>query len=408
MLAKLISVRRNKTSVYFEIENEEIACFKGKDVILFGAGSCGARALEEIEKIGSNIIGFADNNRTLANTDFMGYKILMPEEIVKFKDVKVIITSTYVEEIKQQLKDMNCPNVYVAKVGVLRAVLEKEKFKNVILSNEEANQKILEGLTGKNPFFIGRLGSVELECLCNYLYFLNRSENNEIYPNNLKVMMNVNAGFFPVDDHQLDKFVRLYLDNIEEMDIIWSMWFSKFENKIYSELYKDKVISIYDDTAFPIYNENPWTSALNGKKVLVIHPFAESIKENYAKKHLIFKNSNFMPEFELNTLKAVQSIAGSKTKYLTWFEALDSMKEQMNKMDFDVALIGAGAYGLPLAAYAKKIGKKSVHIGGLLQLFFGIKGKAWNKMGIYNDYWTKPKEEEIPTGYMKVEAGRYW
>ena len=41
--------------------------------------------------------------------------------------------------------------------------------------------------------------------------------------------------------------------------------------------------------------------------------------------------------------------------------------------NFDIALIGCGAYGFPLAAFVKGIGKKAVHIGGPLQLFFGIK-----------------------------------
>jgi hypothetical protein len=34
-------------------------------------------------------------------------------------------------------------------------------------------------------------------------------------------------------------------------------------------------------------------------------------------------------------------------------------------LEFDVALIGAGAYGLPLAACVKRLGKKAIHMGGV-------------------------------------------
>jgi len=53
----------------------------------------------------------------------------------------------------------------------------------------------------------------------------------------------------------------------------------------------------------------------------------------------------------LLTLKAVQTIANTKDdRFDTWFDALDYMYNEALKLDFDVALIGCGAYGYPLAA----------------------------------------------------------
>lgn len=79
--------------------------------------------------------------------------------------------------------------------------------------------------------------------------------------------------------------------------------------------------------------------------------------------------------------KSVQSIAGQKTPYKDWFEALEKMKNDIAKIDFDVAIIGCGAYGLPLAGYIKEeLHKKSIHIGGGTQLLFGIKGKDGRKI----------------------------
>lgn len=383
--------------------------FQGKDVILFGCGSCGLRALEEFEKVGAHILGFCDNNQEMAGKKLGEYEIITPDQLKEHPKADIIITSTYEEDIEIQLKEMKLSNYYRIKLGVLKETIPKEQFRNKVLSDEEANRQLYDALTGQEPFFAGRLGSVELECLTHYLYFLDRKNSKGLpYPDNVKMMMNINAGFFPSENNLLDEFSSLYLKGIREMDLIWSMWFSKYEDMIYTEYRKEKPVAYYDGSALPINFDRPWTEALKGKKVLVIHPFDKSIQENYKEKEKFFLNSNFMPDFGLITLKAVQSIAGNKTQYSNWFEALHSMEQQMKQIDFDIALIAAGAYGLPLGAYAKAMGKKAVHIGGYLQLYFGIKGRAWDKIGIYNEYWTSPKEEETPTGYRKVEAGRYW
>jgi hypothetical protein len=395
--------------MYIKVIGKDIGEFYGKDIILFGCGSCGLRALEEFEKVGAHIIGFCDNNPSLQGTKINDYEVISPEQIIKYKDAAVVISSTYEEEIEAQLKNLEIRQYYRIKLGVLKETLPKEQFQNKLLSDEETNQFLYEGLTGDKPFFAGRLGSVELECLTHYLYFLDRfNQKDNRYPDNVKMMMNINAGFFPTDDFLLDEFSQLYLSGLKKMDIIWSMWFSKFEDKLYGEYYRDKFIANYDNTVFPIHKTKPWTSALEGKKVLVIHPFETSIKQNYKSKEKLFEGCEFIPDFELKTLRSVQSIAGNKTEFPTWFEALKDMEQRMEQIDFDIALIGAGAYGLPLGAYAKEIGKKAIHIGGILQLFFGIKGKAWNKLHLYNEYWTSPLEEEKPQGFRKVEAGRYW
>ena len=42
----------------------------------------------------------------------------------------------------------------------------------------------------------------------------------------------------------------------------------------------------------------------------------------------------------VQTIKAVQSIAGEEVLYSDWFEALESMQKQISESDFDIALIG--------------------------------------------------------------------
>ena len=83
------------------------------------------------------------------------------------------------------------------------------------------------------------------------------------------------------------------------------------------------------------------------------------------------------------------------------------------KIDFDVAILGCGAYAFSLGAFIKRdLGKCAVHLGGATQLLFGIRGGRWDSwpcFNIYfNKYWTRPDESERPSNYKFHEGGAYW
>ena len=162
----------------------------------------------------------------------------------------------------------------------------------------------------------------------------------------------------------------------------------------------------------PYDYQRPWSKALAGKRVLIIHPFAKSIQSQYAKRNLLWENKDVLPDFELMTIKAVQTIAGEKEPFKDWFEALDYMKGQMDALDYDIAIIGCGAYGFHLAAHAKRTGHKAIHLGGATQILFGIKGKRWEDLPavskFFNEYWVNPLPEETPKNKENVEGGCYW
>ena len=164
----------------------------------------------------------------------------------------------------------------------------------------------------------------------------------------------------------------------------------------------------------PFFETKPWTRILENKKVLVISPFEKSIKKQYEIIDKVFPDG-IMPQFELKTIKAVQSIANNRVPFDSWFAALEWMESEIDKIDFDIALIGCGAYGLPLAAYVKRIGKKAVHLGGTLQLMFGIRCSRFDNIyepypwhNLYNEYWVYPDLDETPKNIEKVENGCYW
>ena len=82
-------------------------------------------------------------------------------------------------------------------------------------------------------------------------------------------------------------------------------------------------------------------------------------------------------------------------------------------MDFDVALLGCGAYNLPLCAFIKGTMKKpAVYLGGDCQIFFGISGRRWENNEYVNnhknEYWIYPDASETPASAYDVENGCYW
>lgn len=105
----------------------------------------------------------------------------------------------------------------------------------------------------------------------------------------------------------------------------------------------------------------------------------------------------------------MQTIAGNRdNRFRDWNEALQWMIDECKKVEFDVAIIGCGSYGFPLAAEIKKMGKIAIHLGGATQLLFGIRGRRWDSYEEYQEGWVRPSAEETPRNIEKVENSTYW
>ena len=290
-----------------------------------------------------------------------------------------------------------------------------EDYKSIINDIETSSDLIKKMLSKDEPCMITRFGSNELTCLSNYVgtkehkynfYGYIKGETLAWWWNkNILNQMEQNAGFFPPTVEKIEQFCKLMLDDIKEVDILGS-WL--IEEKYFdANLFQATKVKLA--LLEPYKSRLPWTSVLEGKKILVVHPFQNSIIKQYKIRKKLFDDENFLPEFELKTIKAVQSIAGEKTIYKDWFEALEYMKSEIDKVDYDICLIGCGAYGFPLAAHVKRTGKKAFHIGGSLQLLFGIKGKRWESdKSIGNKFWVFPDNSETPKNSSEVEDSCYW
>ena len=282
----------------------------------------------------------------------------------------------------------------------------------------EVQDHISQLLESDKPVMIARFGSTELTAMEGYrcainpknIYqYLTKHIDHIGYTNYIAKNMWELSGFFPSNAKTLDQFCELMVDIIPEVDVLGS-W--RIEEHLFDKELGNAIKVPLADLE-PYYFDSPWTPALEGKKVLVVHPFEDTIRKQHERYELLFEDKCMTPKYELQTLKAVQSIAGNKpAEFDDWFQALDWMKAEIDKRDFDIAIIGCGAYGFPLAAHVKQIGKKAIHLGGAVQYLFGIKSSAAEKnkelAALMNEFWISPNESETPKGAEKVENSRYW
>lgn len=306
----------------------------------------------------------------------------------------------------------------------------RDSTKNCIVDPELASEKIYNLLMSDEPCLICRYGSVELNCVLNYLSVIKGGFPVLDYITNKRFQwwwnerslneMRTNAGFFPLEISLIEKFCEVMLDASKQIDVL-GHWLD--QESLLNEYLPSSVEKITLLMLEPYWSKKPWTKALEGKKVVVVHPYAELIEQQYKEKRtLLFENQDVLPEFELRTVKAVQSIGGYCDLFKSWFEALDWMKKELDREPYDIALIGCGAYGMPLAAYSKQTGHKAVHLAGALQLLFGIRGKRWDDPNygemvfkqkskyyeLFNSNWVYPGKDETPRTAMQVENGCYW
>lgn len=315
----------------------------------------------------------------------------------------------------------------------LRAILHKYQehyfshfafrydFENELNTPDVVNDAISSLLILDTPCMISRFGSTELFCILYYIkhhhpfWFLRK-----IYPfwadRYIGEQMITYSGFFPYKTQLFCHFSDLLIESCKQADILGS-W-DLMETKIDPTMTYRRCPLYYLE---PYWGKNPWSKCLEDKRILVVHPFAETIENQYLHRDALFDNPDVLPPFKsLVTIKAIQSLGGRHNGFSTWFDALHYMENEIDKVDYDVALIGCGAYGMPLAAHCKAMGKKAIHLGGALQLLFGIKGHRWEEEGygtdwgldyktlLNNPYWVRPNTTEKPQNASIIENECYW
>jgi len=216
-------------------------------------------------------------------------------------------------------------------------------------------------------------------------------------------------GFFCKDTSQnveiFNKSVELYFKSLKNSDIVSictqsyiDSYINKKQNTIGKPIVSYSWIEAFTPffKSFKIWGEN--------KKILVISPFSETI--NYqTKKNRInnilkfdFPNCKFVTyqspitynvdEYDSEYFKNVTN------NYNDWIQLVEKMCNDIKNIDFDIAFISAGIYTMYIGDYIKNIGKKSIYIGGMLNVLFNIYGARYDTP-FFNQFINKEYQVDV-------------
>ncbi|OIQ03337.1 MAG: hypothetical protein COS82_06765 [Zetaproteobacteria bacterium CG06_land_8_20_14_3_00_59_53] len=95
-----------KSEIKVSDVDERIQTLKNsKNIVVFGTGNYGALAHHALKELGINIDCFCDNNEDNWGTDFIGHKVISPDELINaYPEAVVLIASLRFKYMAQQLE----------------------------------------------------------------------------------------------------------------------------------------------------------------------------------------------------------------------------------------------------------------------------------------------------------------
>lgn len=283
---------------------------------------------------------------------------------------------------------------------------ENKLYKKEWLDKNTCNRELYRLIKSGVPLMVARLGNTEAMVVQESLY----SASSRLWTE----WLYTTAGFFSANNYSIediDMYSKLTIEAIKNCDLHCC----RFENQIgilnHFAAPSSKYIDWYD-----LYSrfdkDNCWLHALTGKKVLVISSACKTIQYQYENNRTqLFSSPDILPTMDLFFYQSIETQMGDKKGYDSWFKAYNDMIDNIREIDFDIALIAAGAYGYLLASDIKKMGKQAIELCSGIYPVFGIKVKTQQTIReisqMYNKHWIFPKETP-PDYYMKIEKGSYW
>lgn len=347
----------------------------------------------------------------------LGYKVYNSPNFVKTYHYHRSQVRNY--DSKDLIKN---PYVYIYPEGIQKVTANRlYDFSD----NDRLYNYILEKTQNNQPFCIPRLSSVEN----NYAVFARLAKLNQFpmpmleeYFNNSKHIMKNNAGIKLSSLESVFKYSDLYLAAFDKCDLYgdWEPHGDYYRcisdsHRFMSEVYQQKTpIWSYSFDAFHFIYSRPWTTALQGKRILLITPFIDSIKEKIDIRDKIYDGVDLFPDCTFVFLKPPQTHANNDSREFD--VELDEFLQQVEnvKDTFDVAFVSSGGYGNAIVSAIYDMGKSAIYGGGVLQMYFGVLGSRWLKERpdilklFMNKHWTRPKESEKPKDCKNIEGGCYW
>lgn len=268
-----------------------------------------------------------------------------------------------------------------------------------------SNKIVTDLLNDDKPFHVARLaGSLSTMCM-----YINKKQN----PPAIHVKNAVtNDGMYYNEPSDLLRIAELYTNGICSADYL--ACFPSLvveEQKYFLDKFKH-IKPVHNRCLEPFYTDDtPWSKNLSGKKILVVTSHINSIAKQIQNNRL---PDVWSDDQEFVLYKSYNTLAGNRL-HSDCIETFNMMKSEISELEFDLAVLGCGGYGLMLGDFIKNnLNKSSIYIGGAIQLLFGVMGSRWlnnslvrSKLKNFTDF-IEPVEEDRINNYQSIENGCYW
>lgn len=183
----------------------------------------------------------------------------------------------------------------------------------------------------------------------------------------------------------------------------------RFKND-FIEKYNINNLQILNGTEFQDRIDNIF-SLMNNKKVLVISSFDGLIKTQFESGNIYKIYNNFPNIIKLETIKFPYCFHNNGP-HENYFETLEYIFNEISAIDFDIAILGCGAYGHMLChKIDSDLKKDAIYVGGSIQTLFGIissREKEHGKIKYDKNWISEIPDEYKPMNYKSIENGCYW
>lgn len=291
---------------------------------------------------------------------------------------------------------------YRAAKDVINELRLLRSFPHMTFNASRGNDFVRQAILSGPPLAIGKIGSLEAEAMTCYLH-------GRDYPQVLRQQLLENVGIHPADREHLDAFCKFFLEAVDKFDIL-AAWGHPGETEIINRVGRRTLVRLRSFESWR--HPQPWSSALAGKRVLVVTPFANSVLSQFRRREQIWRDQSILPPCELRTVRMPLSPGLVPPLHHDWRERYDAIIKECDQAPYDVMLVGAGGLSVPIVAHAKSSGRIGFHLGGHTQIFFGVYGKRWDRDRLLAELqtpaWVRPSGDEAPPTVVKVEQGCYW
>jgi hypothetical protein len=156
--------------------------------------------------------------------------------------------------------------------------------------------------------------------------------------------------------------------------------------------------------------------ALEGLRILVVTPFVSTIRRQSRRWRKNWFQPMVYPRFKLELLRAPQTHGYAIGSHGGWSGTMQWLEQLVGQRRFDVAIIGAGSYSMPLGHYIRSLGGRALCAGGFAVTYFGVTyqriqeqhlERGWHPW-LANPGWVRPFPDERVEGFQAVEEGCYW